>query len=138
MTIVISTDSNKTWLSVSWRMYAFLLITITEASPWKNVLYAESSPFFYCTVEMECDINHEGSFEIESSWYTAAGGLHSLLRNGKMRTKEDDQNFFFILPVDGKHCPKKPRIRSEVLPNESRPCCHFGHYRCLFWNSSGS
>lgn len=67
-------------------------ITITEGNPWNNVLYAESSPFFYCTVEMECEINHDGSFDIESSWYTAAGGLHSLLRNGKMRTKQDDKN----------------------------------------------
>lgn len=65
-------------------------VSISRGTSWKTVLYGNSSPFIHCTIENDCEVNHVGSKEVSSSWYSAAGGLHSLVSKGRMRSKSED------------------------------------------------
>lgn len=66
-------------------------ITVSQGSKWSKMLYPESSPFLGCDVELQCNINHKGADFVDEQLWTAVGGLHSLIVNGEMRSKEDDQ-----------------------------------------------
>jgi hypothetical protein len=67
-------------------------IAISNGTKWNSTLYPESSPFIFCDIKNICGINHKGSDSIESTWYNAVGGYHSLVSLRKMRTRQDDLN----------------------------------------------
>lgn len=66
--------------------------TVSSSTPWKKVLFPESSPFMYCDASKDCTINHKGTEKADESWHTAVGGKYSLVSAGQIRTPREDKN----------------------------------------------